>query len=64
MKDDAVTARFVAQQIACGSRDDVFAATPPLAVARCWHWQPAVEQTITDTLACSTSKQLSRTPGC
>ena len=34
MKEDAMKARFVAQQVAYGERDDVFAGTPPLAVAR------------------------------
>ena len=34
MKGRVVKARFVAQQVAHGERDDVFAGTPPLAVAR------------------------------
>ena len=34
MKGDAVKARFVAQQVAHGERDDVFWGIPPLAVAR------------------------------
>ena len=33
-KKNTLKARFVAQQVACGERDDVFASTPPLAVAR------------------------------
>ena len=34
MRGDAVKARFVAQEVAYGERDDDFAGTPPLAVAR------------------------------
>ena len=36
MHSDDVKAKFVAPQVVCGERDDVFAGTPPLAVARTW----------------------------
>ena len=56
-------ARFLAQQIAYGSRHDVFAGTPPLAVVRALLASTASRGTIenTGTLACSISQQHSCT---